>query len=489
MSIVCFFLCVLVGLGAAPVASAQSLSAFVVDEGADAILRYDDNFSGPDELVSSADVGNPARVALDPVNGWVYWSDVGASGADGRILRARRGGAAVETVISGYDNPAGLAIDTENSALYWSDSQTNTIYQSGLDGSNPQVLFSTSTDVPNEIQLDLQNDMIYWVNGGTVSGSDGSIVRANLDGSGVPVEIVSDLENPIGLALDVNGNQVYWAERGGRTISRAELDGSNIEGLIDDATAPIDVAPLGLTIDLDNSKLYWTSAATNGGNSVPGQISRADLDGSNTESVVTSGLDRPIGIALNTSSSALPVELTSFEGRIDKSGVILQWRTASEQQNAGFSVQHYREGAFTDIGWVEGAGTTVVPQRYTHRINGLQAGMHRFRLKQVDLDGTTALSAEVEVTVDSPQKVTLSAPYPNPTQGMTRVDYDVPRDGLVEISVHDVLGRRVQTVVARVQPAGQFTATIETAQLPSGVYFVRLAAGGTVQHAKVSVTR
>jgi hypothetical protein len=65
----------------------------------------------------------------------------------------------------------------------------------------------------------------------------------------------------------------------------------------------------------------------------------------------------------------------------------------------------------------------------------------------------------------------------------------VPRDGLVEISVHDVLGRRVQTVVARVQPAGQFTATIETAQLPSGVYFVRLAAGGTVQHAKVSVTR
>jgi len=461
----------------------------VVDEGADAILRYDDNFSGPDELVSSADVGNPARVALDPVNGWVYWSDVGASGADGRILRGRRGGAAVETVISGYDNPAGLTIDTENSALYWSDSQTNTIYQSGLDGSNPQVLFSTSTDVPNEIQLDLQNDMIYWVNGGTVSGSDGSIVRANLDGSGVPAEIVSNLANPIGLALDVNGNQVYWAERGRRTISRAELDGSNIEGLIDDATAPIDVAPLGLTIDLDNSKLYWTSAATNGGNSVPGQISRADLDGSNTESVVTSGLDRPIGIALNTSSSALPVELTSFEGRIDKSGVILQWRTASEQQNAGFSVQHYREGAFTDIGWVEGAGTTVVPQRYTHRINGLQAGMHRFRLKQVDLDGTTALSAEVEVTVHSPQQVTLSAPYPNPTQGMTRVDYDVPRDGLVEISVHDVLGRRVQTVVARVQPAGQHTATIETAQLPSGVYFVRLAAGGTVRHAKVSVTR
>jgi hypothetical protein len=328
--------------------------------------------------------------------------------------------------------------------------------------------------------------MIYWANGGTVGGSDGSIARANLDGSS-PTAIVSSLENPIGLALDVSGGRVYWAERGARTISRADLDGSNAALLVDDATAPIDVAPLGLTIDLDNSKIYWTSAAQNG-SAVPGQISRADLDGSNAESVVTSGLDFPIGIALNT-SAPLPVELVSFEGQIDRSDVILQWTTASEQHNAGFSVQHYREGAFADVGWVDGAGTTAAQQRYTHRVDGLSAGTHRFRLKQVDLDGTTAYSAEIEIELDAPRHLTLHGPYPNPAHGPVTVDYTLPQAGAVELSVHDVLGRRVQTVVAQAMSPGTHTARIATGTLPSGVYFVRLTIRGETQTSKLSIAR
>jgi hypothetical protein len=389
-------------------------------------------------------------------------------------------------VISGYDNPAGLAIDAQGGALYWSDSQTNTIYQSDLDGSNTQALITSSTDAPDEIQLDLQNNMIYWANGGTVGGSDGSIARANLDGSS-PAEIVTGLENPIGLALDVSGGQVYWAERGTRTISRAELDGSNTELLVDDATEPFDVAPLGLTIDLDNSKLYWTSAASNG-TSVPGQISRSNLDGSSVEEVVTSGLDFPIGIALNT-SAPLPVELVSFEGQIDRSDVILQWATASEQENAGFTVQHFREGAFADIGWVDGAGTTAARQQYTHRVEGLAAGTHRFRLKQVDLDGTTAYSAEVEIRLDAPRHLVLHGPYPNPASGPVMVDYNLPRAGAVELSVHDVLGREVQTIVAQDMPPGSHTARIATSSLSSGLYFVKLTTRGETQITKLSVAR
>jgi DNA-binding beta-propeller fold protein YncE len=479
-------------VGSASPAAAQSLSAFVVDEGADTVLRYDDFTAAPEEVISSTDAGNPARIALDPVNGYFYWTDVG-SGSDGRILRARRSGAAVEAVLTGLDNPAGLAVDTENGKLYWTDSQANTISRSDLDGSNAETLISASSDVhaPVDIQVDLQNDRIYWANGGDEGSSNGSLGRAALDGTGAEL-ILTARANPIGVALDVNGGKVYWAERGAGEVLRADLDGSNEE------TIASGTFPLGLSLDLVDDKVYWTVYQNE---STPGEIRRADLAGTSPETV-RDDLDRPLGLAVNT-DPPLPVELVAFTGRSDRSSVVLTWSTASEQQNAGFAIQHAPKGSlagkqastgggdagWTHVGWVEGAGTTRSAQQYTFRVDGLRPGTHRFRLKQLDLDGTTTFSPEVEVSVRPPQGVTLSAPYPNPTQGMTRVDYDVPRDGLVEISVHDVLGRRVQTVVAQAQPAGQHTATIDTAQLPSGLYFVRLAAGSTVRHAKVSVAR
>lgn len=476
-------------LGPGP-AAAQTLTTFVVDEGANALVRYDNSFMEPAvQVVGPAEAGRPARIALDPLNGWVYWSDAGPSDSDGRILRARRSGSAVETVISGYDNPAGLAIDPAGNALYWTDSNTDTIYRSDLDGSNTEVLVSASpaVDAPVEIQLDLQNGTLYWANGGDPDHSNGSIAAANLDGS-APAVVVDNLANPIGLALDVDGDRIYWAERGARTISRAALDGSSVELLVSDATAPIDVAPLGLTIDVSAQKLYWTTGARNGGSSIPGQIARADLSGDNVESVVTTGLDFPIGIALNP-GAPLPVELTAFEGRVDRSTVLLQWATASEQQNAGFNVQHYRDGGFVTVGWVEGAGTTAAPQRYTHRIEGLAAGAHRFRLEQVDLDGTTAYSPEVEVVVEAPPRLTLHAPYPNPARGPLSVAFELPRAAEVQLGVYDVLGRRVQYQTMPSAPAGTHTLTIDTEGLPSGLYLVRLSALGQSQTTKVSVMR
>jgi len=475
-TLACSLIAILVG-SASP-AAAQSLSAFVVDEGANTVLRYDDVSAAPEEVIASSAAGNPARIALDPVNGYFYWTDVG-SGSDGRVVRARRDGAAVEAVLTGLDNPAGLAVDTENGKLYWTDSQANTISRSDLDGSNAETLISASSDVdaPVAIQVDRQNDMIYWANGGDEGSSNGSLGRANLDGTGAEL-ILTARANPIGVALDVNGGKVYWAERGAGEVLRADLDGSNEETIVSGTF------PLGLSLDLVQDKVYWT-VYQNG--TTPGEIRRADLAGTNPETL-RDDLDRPLGIAVNT-DPPLPVELVTFTGRSDRSDVLLTWTTASEQQNAGFSVQHLRNGAYADVGWVRGAGTTSSEQTYTHRVEALPSGAHRFRLKQVDLDGTTAYSPEIEVTVGPPQQITLSAPYPNPTRSMTRVDYDVPRDGLVEISVHDVLGRRVQTVVARSQPAGQHTTTIKTEGLPSGLYIVRLAAGGTVRHAKVSITR
>ena len=86
-------------------------------------------------------------------------------------------------------------------------------------------------------------------------------------------------------------------------------------------------------------------------------------------------------VATATGVAVLPVELVSFEAVQDDDAVVLQWATASETNNAGFDVEQQAEGGVWDrVGFVEGAGTTAAPQRYTLRVDGLAPGTYRFRV-------------------------------------------------------------------------------------------------------------
>ena len=99
------------------------------------------------------------------------------------------------------------------------------------------------------------------------------------------------------------------------------------------------------------------------------------------------------------SGTSLPVELTSFEGAIDGASARLSWEAASETNNSGFSVEHDSGAGWADAGWVEGMGTTLEAQSYAFRTAELAPGTHRFRLRQVDLDGAFEHSRIVELTV------------------------------------------------------------------------------------------
>ncbi len=67
---------------------------------------------------------------------------------------------------------------------------------------------------------------------------------------------------------------------------------------------------------------------------------------------------------------ALPVELLNFQAFVSGSNVRLRWRTASETNNAGFNVETGIDGEnFEFISFVNGFGTTVVPQGYRFDID------------------------------------------------------------------------------------------------------------------------
>ena len=80
---------------------------------------------------------------------------------------------------------------------------------------------------------------MYWTDLGT-----GKIQRANLDGSGMEDLVTTGVIEPVRIALDVLARKIYWTEASPADfmISRANLDGSNTEFLIEGLTSPSGIA-------------------------------------------------------------------------------------------------------------------------------------------------------------------------------------------------------------------------------------------------------
>ncbi len=82
-----------------------------------------------------------------------------------------------------------------------------------------------------------------------------------------------------------------------------------------------------------------------------------------------------------------------------------------------------------------------------------------------------------EVAVEAPLSFTLEQNYPNPFNPTTTIAYALPAASEVSLTVYDVLGRAVATLVDARQPAGRHEAAFDASPLPSGVYIYRLQAG------------
>ncbi|XP_012162005.1 low-density lipoprotein receptor 2 isoform X7 [Ceratitis capitata] len=102
----------------------------------------------------------PRSIALDPIEGWMYWSDWGASP---RIERAGMDGSHRTTIIN-YDVkwPNGITLDLVRKRIYWVDGKLNVISSANYDGSQRrQVLYSTEY-LRHPFSITTFEDSIYW---------------------------------------------------------------------------------------------------------------------------------------------------------------------------------------------------------------------------------------------------------------------------------------------------------------------------------------
>ena len=215
--------------------------------------------------------------------GAIYWTDEETE----KIQRSNLDGTDVEDIIiSGLKDPVSIALDESAGKMYWVDRNTDKIYRASLDGTKVKELVNTrglseppsssyKSAAPYGIALDVAGSKMYWTD-----QVQEKIWRANLDGSNVEAlvnttDLASDGTNPSSIALDVAGGKMYWTDWDTNKIHRADLNGSNVEEVI---TSGVTFSR-GITLDLINRKIYYTDTSTD-------KIRRANLDGTNVEELV-----------------------------------------------------------------------------------------------------------------------------------------------------------------------------------------------------------
>ncbi len=147
-------------------------------------------------------------------------------------------------------------------------------------------------------------------------------------------------------------------------------------------------------------------------------------------------------------------------------------------------VQEWINTPSSNHGWIliGGEGINRSARRYNSRENssGVPQLTVRFTVPTTDV---------VDGSADVPAEFHLEQNYPNPFNPVTTIGFALPEATFVTLTVHNVLGAEVATLVARNYPAGVFSASWNAAQFPSGAYFYRLTAGDYVQTKMMQLIR
>ncbi|MBN1407101.1 MAG: lamin tail domain-containing protein [Calditrichaceae bacterium] len=197
---------------------------------------------------------------------------------------------------------------------------------------------------------------------------------------------------------------------------------------------------------------------------------------------------------------ALPVELTSFTANAGNNSVTLNWTTASESENLGYSIMRgmAKDGNYEEIDSyvnnksLKGAGNSSTSLSYKFVDNSVMNEItYWYKLVDVDFNGVrtehgpiyaTPRADEVEANpVDGniPLAFGLAQNFPNPFNPSTTISFDIPKlnDGIMnaKLVVYDMLGQKVKTLLSSTVEAGHFEMNWDGRNdlnqvVPSGIY-------------------
>jgi hypothetical protein len=364
-----------------------------------------------------------------------------------------------------------------------SGSQNANIITINRTGSNPSVNLGTPVVVNGNLNL-TSGKLVIGANDisvvGTVSGSSAGYVVTN--GSGVLKR----------LATGSNRTTFHI----GTTDDYLPVSLTN-NGVSDDFSAKVALGPLACVSAANRISPVWTISEGVAG----GSIDTVRLEYNNT-ALRGSGYNPSIAKAIQCNGSSvvpnngatgeqgsgpyfsiitevssfgtfgigndptIPVELMSFEVKKDKNAALLTWKTASERNNAAFNIEHSTNGIdFQTIGQVKGNGTTAAATTYNFEHQTPSVSVNYYRLKQIDTDGKTTLSA-VRSVVFGPSGLIIKT-----TLVQDALDIVVSDEKIGPLSIFNLSGQEVMCIQA------QGAQRLMVNELRAGLYIVRTAAG------------
>jgi hypothetical protein len=249
-----------------------------------------------------------------------------------RVLSMNPDGSDRKIIVTDCKHPDGIVVDAEAGHIYWTNmgvfpnENSGSIERADLDGKNRKTIVPEGgTFTPKQLHLDKKNGKLYW------SDREGMrVMRSNLDGSQIETLVETGQGDAdrldatkwcVGITLDPRRGQVYWTQKGPDNAGLGRICRANIEiPKGENAANRTDIEvlfdrlpePIDLELDLNNRVLYWTDRGDPpSGNTV----NRASVDKKpNAPEIVLTHLMEGIGIALDVPGDRMFI--TDFAGSI-----------------------------------------------------------------------------------------------------------------------------------------------------------------------------
>ncbi|XP_046432202.1 sortilin-related receptor-like isoform X1 [Neodiprion fabricii] len=196
--------------------------------------------------------------------------------------------------LHGLKNVIAIEFDLKNNCLYWADIVNDTIGRQCLkDGTSyPEILVETDLSSIEGMALDWISKVLYFVDGVQMKIE---IIRVDISTMGRMRRTILDsavLKKPRGIAVHPMNGYMFWTDwaPGDASVSRANLDGSNVKRLFNDKTVEW---PNGITIDHIAERIYWVDAKLD-------YIGSSDLDGQRFKKILANDerLAHPFAVAV-----------------------------------------------------------------------------------------------------------------------------------------------------------------------------------------------
>ncbi len=200
-----------------------------------------------------------------------------------------------------------------------------------------------------------------------------------------------------------------------------------------------------------------------------------------------------------TSALTVPSGFLDFGAVWDSTGnqVKVLWGVNSEISVNRYTVERSADGTnFSEIGFVSAKGNTDTTARYSFFDNLGNMTSAIYRIRQITNDGGQTVTPLINFKLTgtgnaefSPTAFQLNQNFPNPFNPVTTIQFEIPKTARTTLTVYDILGRNISTVINQNIEAGKHSITWDSSNIASGIYFYRLTSGEFVETKKMVVAK